>query len=204
MHKTKNVTGDSVLSKKIERQYKCSVGLPEMSSGWAHGSGLPEMSSGWAHSSGDRKYSGMKIPNRGDKFINASGGGGKIEWNTTGGEDGKGAYEDTNGHVYIANGDGTFDDGSGINFNADGTLVNSKGFFKQLGDLFTSEKTLDAALEIAKGKIQSNPSITPAQKQEQIAALTSSSSKSWVLPVTLIGGVVVATIAYKYFIAKKK
>ena len=198
---------------------KWASGKPEHTSGWSHASGIPTKSSGWFPASGStireniikghtrptKNASGLtpkeNILNR--HFRNASGSGvGAITWNVA-----DGAYEDANGIKYTLNDDGvTFDDGSGNNFNADGSLAGQSSFLSSLGSLFTSPSTVSAAADLAKASINANTTLSAQQKQAQIAASSAGVQKanSWVLPVTLVGGLVAAGLAYHYFIAKKK
>lgn len=213
--KAKNAIGSGGLPTDISEWYSAS-GTPENKSMWAAASGLPTDSSDWFPASGKYVTPREEIINRGNRnasgstprenilnhhFRNSSGSVGAITWNTISGK-----YEDKDGLEYTLNDDHTFDDGTGHNFNKDGTLAGGKGFFSTVVDIFTSPTTINAATDLAKASINADTKLSADQKAAQIAAsgATVKKANSWVLPVTLVGGVIAAGVAYKYFIAKKK
>jgi hypothetical protein len=192
---------------KSTQNRKNYIGTTIEPSGWKHGTGhenrLPNESSNWFAAIGtgtrERLTPREKIVN--GEYHNANG---AITWNTK-----DGAFEDTTGAKFIPNDDGrTFDDGKGNNFNADGTPAKSgSGFFGRLED-FGFDVIFPSAIEVAKNKINADTSLNETQKQTQIQSLLSinpnATKTNWVIPITIVGGIVAAALSYHYFIAKKK
>jgi len=181
-------------------------GLPTKSSGWSNASGLPTKKSVWAHSSGEsavkqnianghprptKNASGRTILNH--TYMNASGVG-VIKWNATGGDDGKGAYEDPSGKVYIANGDGTYDDGSGNSFNADGTLAGSSSTPSWLT---AAENLFGQALSAKTAQVQTTTKAQITQSNN-----TAGVKNAWVTPTLVVGGI--AAVGFAYWLYKRK
>ena len=222
-----NVNGSLAIQRKMASHVNATgtklAATDMVSSGWSHGGGIYTNASGLVrkttkgrhrnssgeegykgfkvpskgyntvNSSGD--YKGFKVPSRGD-YTNAAGTVGKITWN-----DIDKTYEDSDGKTYTINDDQkTFDDGSGNSFNADGTLATKSSSGGFLDKILTVVENVAPQVLSSTVKQSSNDAQVKVTQSQNAKATTN----NWVLPVTLIGGVVAVGLVYHYFIAKKK
>jgi hypothetical protein len=118
---------------------------------------------------------------------------GGISWNAT-----DSAWEDTSGKKYQINDDNkTFDDGTGANFNQDGTPYTGTkpNIFTNIWETVNSKNTISQIEQLAIDKIKNDTSLNDQQKQAQIIAITQSSTKNgWVVPALVVTGVVLTTL----------
>jgi len=174
-----------------------AIGSPQKNEAWGNAIGSPSNKSIWNNAIGS--------PQRNTEWANASGVG-AITYNVK-----SGAFEDSKGKKYTPNDDNiTFDDGTGINYNADGSLVKSKGalggFFDKLVTTVTSQDTINSVIDLAKQKVNADTTLNTQQKQLQISQLDKEvkTTTSWVMPVAVVGGLIAAGVAYYYFVKKHK
>lgn len=158
---------------------------------------LPKPSS-WSNSMGN----GLPEQNTKSDWKNS----GAISWNTK-----DSSYEDTYGIEYKINDDkSTFDDGSGNNFNQDGTIATSESsspsIFTQFFGFITSPAVTSKVLDAAIAKINADTSLNEQQKAAQIAMINGQvkTSNAWVTPVLVIGVIIAASASYYFFIKGKK
>ena len=158
---------------------------------------LPKPST-WSNSMG----SGLPEPNTKADWRNS----GAIVWDTK-----DSAWEDVGKNKFQINDDGkTFDDGTGKNFNQDGTPASeaapSTGFWGGLLGIITNPTNQSKILELAIAKINADTSLNAQQKQTQIAMLNGQvkTSNAWVTPVIIVGVIVAASASYYFFIKKGK
>ena len=158
---------------------------------------LPKPSS-WSNSMGN----GLPEQNTKADWKNS----GAISWNTK-----DSSYEDTSGAKYQINDDGaTFDDGTGKNFNPDGSPAKvsstSTSIFGSILGIFTNPVNQSKILELAIAKINADTNLSAQAKAEQIAIVNGNvkTSNAWVTPTLVVGVILAAGISYYYFVKKKK
>jgi len=202
--RTGNVNGSLAIQRKMASHLNATgtaLTAPTLEkSGWSHGGGVNKNASGETKKTVKGKFTNASgsMPTKSSGWTNASGVG-AIAWNPTGGDSGTGAYEDKSGHVYTSNGDNTYDDGSGTNFNADGTLASGSsssvlsnifGFAEKIAPSLINQQTTST-------NTTTQAKITQSNNQKAIA-------NNWVMPVTIIGSLIAAGVAYHYFVSKHK
>ncbi len=125
---------------------------------------------------------------------------GGITWNAT-----DSAWEDTSGKKYQINDDNkTFDDGTGANFNQDGTPYTGNAAKINIWDKYVIPY-IPQLEQMAIDKVKGDTTLSEQQKQAQITQITNNNkSNGWVVPTVIVAGIVLTTITVILIKKRKK